>query len=456
MTHPSALDAALAKLSGAFLGDLIRPGAPGYEEARKVHNGLIDKRPALIACCRGTADVVDAVRLSRELGLEVAVRGGGHSPAGRAVVDGGLMIDLSPMRGIAVDPRARTVRAQGGVTWVEFNRETQLHGLATTGGAVGSTGIAGLTLGGGVGWLMGRHGAACDNLRAAELVLADGRVRTASAEENPDLFWGIRGGGGNFGVTTAFEFRLHPVGPTVTSGFVLHPFSKAQDVLRFFREATSAMPEDLALMAGLLHGPDGSALAGIVAVHCGPLAEGEAATRSVKAFGSPVLDSVGPMSYCDANRMFDASYPKGALNYWKSSFLEGLSDDAIRTIDAAYAACPTPMSGIFVERMHGAITRVPVGETAFPHRSAGYNLLVLAQWTDPRDTDRCIRWGRESYAAMKPFMASRRYVNYLDQDDVADAVAAAYGPNYPRLREIKTQYDPDNWFHLNLNVPPLA
>jgi FAD/FMN-containing dehydrogenase len=452
MTDPSSLAEAVSSLSSRFTGKLLLPDDPDYEEARRVHNGLIDKRPALIARCRGVADIVDAVRLSREQNLEVAVRGGGHSPAGRATVDNGLMIDLSLLKGIAVNARARAVRAQGGVTWGEFNRETQLHGLATTGGTISTTGIAGLTLGGGLGWLMGKYGTSADNLLSAEMVTSDGRVLTASADENPDLFWGIRGGGGNFGIAASLEYRLHAVGPTITGGPVMHPFEKALDVFRFYRESTASQPDELAMLAGLLHGPDGSRVAGIVVSHCGTLADGEAAARKVKAFGSPVLDGIGPMPYCDLNSMLDASFPKGALNYWKSSFLDNLSDDAIRTIAGCYARCPSPMSGIFIDRMYGAVTRVPVSETAFPHRSPGYNFLLLAQWMNPADSERCMRWGRETYAAMKPFLASGRYVNYLDQDEGADSVAAAYGPNYRRLRELKAKYDPDNWFHMNQNI----
>jgi FAD/FMN-containing dehydrogenase len=452
MIDHSSLAEAVSRLSSRFTGELLVSGDPHYDEARKVHNGLIDKRPALIARCRGVADVVDAVELSRVLNLEAAVRGGGHNPAGRATVDDGLMIDLSPMKGIDVSPQTRTVRAQGGVTWAEFNRETQLHGLATTGGTVSSTGIAGLTLGGGLGWLMGMHGLAADNLLSAEIVTADGRVLTASADENSDLFWGVRGGGGNFGVVASFEYRLHPVGPMVTGGLVLHPFEKAGDVLRFYRDLTASLPDEMTVVAGLLHGPDGSKLAAIAVAHCGPPADGEAGTRRVKAFGSPVLDGIGPTQYCDLNKMLDAAFPKGALNYWKSSFLAGLSDDAIRTVVERYAGCPSPMTGIFLEHVHGAATRVAVGDTAFPHRSAGYNLLLLNQWTNPADGDRCMSWGRETYAAMKPFMAAGRYVNYLDKDEGTDSVAAAYGPNYPRLKELKAKYDPDNWFHLNQNI----
>jgi FAD/FMN-containing dehydrogenase len=454
MSDLAALNAAVEAARGRFTGELLRPGDPTYDEARRVHNGLIDKRPALIARCRGAADVKDSVELSRRLGLEVAVRGGGHNPAGRATVDDGLMIDLSPMRGVLVNPRARTVRAQGGCTWTGFNRETQLHGLATTGGTVSTTGIAGLTLGGGLGWLMGKYGLAADNLVSAEMVLADGRVTTATAEESPDLFWAIRGGGGNFGIATSFEYRLHEVGPTITGGPVMHPVDRARDVLRFYREFTSTMPDEMGMVAGLFHGPDGTALAAIVVSHCGPLAQGEPATRPVKAFGAPLVDGVGPIAYSDLNSLLDSAFPKGALNYWKSTFLEGLSDDAVDTVIQCFGRCPSPMGGLYLERIAGAVARVPVAATAFPHRTTGYNFLLVNQWTDPAETETCLRWGRETYDSMTPFRAAGRYVNYLDKDDGSDAVAAAYGPNFPRLRQVKRKYDPDNWFHLNQNIPP--
>jgi FAD/FMN-containing dehydrogenase len=422
-----------------------------------VHNGLIDKRPFLIARCRNVADVVDAVTLARENNLEVAVKGGGHNPAGRATVDGGLMIDLSLMRGIHVDPKARTARAQGGATWGEYNRETQLHGLASTGGVVSTTGVGGLTLGGGLGWLLGKHGLAIDNLRSAQLVTADSRVVTASKDENPDLFWGIRGGGGNFGVATSLEFAVHPVGPIITGGIVAHPFAHAGDVLRFFRDTTTAsIPDELAMFSALIHAPDGSGhkLAGLIACHCGTLADGEAAVKPIKAFGAPVMDAIGPMPYTAMNQLIDGGYPKGALNYWKSSFLASLSDEAIQVLIKCYESVPSPMSGIVLEHFHGAATRVGVGDTAFPHRRDGYNMLFLTQWTDPADTERCIKWTRESYAAMKPYMGGGRYVNYLDADEAGDPVADAYGPNYQRLRQLKKQVDPTNFFHLNQNIRP--
>jgi FAD/FMN-containing dehydrogenase len=458
MTSDSSVADAVTELGATFTGQLLQPADAGYDEARKVHNGLVNKRPALIARCGGVADVVDAVKLARKLGLEVAVRGGGHNVAGRATVDGGLMVDLSPMKGIAIDAKARTARVQGGVTWAELNRETQLYGLAVTGGVVSSTGVAGLTLGGGLGWLMGKHGMALDNLRAVELVTAEGRVVRASGEDEPDLFWAVRGGGGNFGVVTSFEFQLHPVGPTITGGLVAHPFERAGDVLRYFREVTKSLPDEFTVFGGLIHAPDGSGakLAAMVAAHCGPIAVGEAAVRPLKQFGPPAMDAMGPMPYCQLNGMLDAAYPKGALNYWKSSFLAQLSDEAIDKMIECFARCPTPMGQMLLEHFHGAATRVKVGDTAFPHRSVGYNLLVLCEWMDPAMTDQCIAWARETYAAMQPFMASGRYVNYMGDDEAGDAAAAAYGANYKRLQQLKAKYDPGNFFHMNQNIRPLS
>jgi FAD/FMN-containing dehydrogenase len=447
-----------AELGTSFAGQLLRPADPGYEEARRVHNGLIDRHPALIARCRGLADIADALKLGREQGLEIAIRGGGHNVAGRATTEGGLMIDLSLMKGIHVDPKARTARAQGGVTWGEFNRETQLHGLATTGGVVSSTGIAGLTLGGGLGWLMAKHGLALDNLLSAEVVLADGRVVTASERDHPDLFWALRGGGGNYGVVASLEYRLHPVGPIVTGGLVAWPFAAAWDVLRQVRDVTASLPDEVTLVAGLVPAPDGSGekLAAIVLCHCGPPAAGEEAVRPIRRFGTPALDAIGPMPYAQLNAMLDGKYPRGALNYWKSSFLSALTDDAIRAMIACFAACPTPMGQLLMEHVHGAVARVGVGDTAFPHRAEGYNMLVLAQWTDLRQTEACTAWARESFAALRPYTGAGRYVNYLDADERADAVAAAYGPNYERLQRIKAQYDPGNLFRLNQNILPTA
>lgn len=453
MDGASRLPEGLSKLAKGFTGLLVGPGDIGYEEARRVHNGLIDKRPAMIARCRGAADVVDAVAFARANGLEIAVRGGAHNVAGRATVDGGLVIDLSLMKGVHVDPRARRARAQGGVTWAELNRETQAHALATTGGVVSSTGIAGLTLGGGLGWLMGKHGLTVDNLQSVEVVTADGRILTANDEEQGDLFWAVRGGGGNFGVVTSFEYRLHPIGPTITGGFVAHPFDRAGEVLRFYRDLTGRVPDELTTFAGLIHGPDGSKLAVIALCHCGDLKAGEAEAAPVKSFGQPVLDIVGPMSYCDVNAMLDAAYPRGALNYWKSNFLADLRDEAIDTAVDCFGRVPSPMSQILFEHVHGKAAAIPVAATPFPHRREGFNMLVLSQWAEPADTARGMAWAQETHAAMSRFYAPASYVNY-QSDEGADVVAAAYGPNYVRLRETKSKYDAQNVFHLNQNIAP--
>jgi FAD/FMN-containing dehydrogenase len=450
----TAISEAVSQATATFGGQLLTPADAGYDEARRVHNGLVDKRPALIACCHGTADVVDAIGLARSLGLKVAVRGGGHNVAGRATIDDGLMIDLAPMKGILVDPKARTARAQGGVLWRELNRETQLHGLATTGGVVSTTGIAGLTLGGGLGWLMCKYGLALDNLLSAEMVTAEGKVLRASAEENPDLFWAVRGGGGNFGVAASLEYRLHPVGPTIMGGLIAYPFEQAREVLRFFRETTQSMPDDMMVVAGLIHAPDGSKLAAMVVAHFGPYAAAEAAVKPIQQFGTPAVSQIGPIPYCQLNSMLDDAYPRGALNYWKSSFLADLSDDAIERLIDCFGKCPTPMGQLLLEHFHGAVSHVPVDATAFPHRLEGHNLVVLSEWRDPQISSQCIEWARETYSTMGRFLGSGRYVNYLGEDEPGDPAAAAYGPNYRRLQEIKRQYDPENFFQMNLNIRP--
>jgi FAD/FMN-containing dehydrogenase len=372
-----------------------------------------------------------------------------------ATLDDGLMIDLSPMKGINVDPNARKARAQGGVLWGEFNRETQVHGLATTGGVVATTGIAGLTLGGGLGWLMPKYGLALDNLRSADLVMADGSLRRASADENPDLFWAIRGGGGNFGIATSFEYDLHPVGPMITGGLVAYPLQKARDVLKFFRDTCATLPDDMMLVAGMLTAPDGSGrLVAMVAAHCGSLKDGEAAVAPIKAFGSPVMDAMGPIPYCVQNTLFDASLPSGALNYWKAHFLSELSDDAINTLVEAFEASSSPMTQVILEHFHGAASRVPVQDTACAMRIDGFNAVLISQWSDPAYTDTGIAWCRSAYEGLQPYLGSMRYINYLDHDEAGDPAAVVYGPNYDRLRRIKSKYDPENFFHTNVNIRP--
>jgi FAD/FMN-containing dehydrogenase len=446
---PAGIDALAAELSGTVL----RPGDDRYESARRVHNGLIDKRPALIARCRGAADVSAAVGFAHAAGLEISIRGGGHSIAGRCVTDGGLMIDLAEMKGIYVDPRAQTIRAQGGVIWSEFNRESAVHGLAVTGGAISTTGIAGLTLGGGLGWLMGVHGLAVDNLLSVELVTADGAVRNVSDGSDPDLFWALRGGGGNFGVATSLEYRLHPL-REVVGGLIAHPFERARDVLRFYRDFTQSIPDELTVFCGLVYAP-GSAdvrLAAFVVCHAGTAEQAQRDLAPLRGFGEPLLIELGPMPYPVMNTLLDDGFPRGALNYWKSSFVESLDEEIIGLAIERFETTPSPLNAILFEHFHGAVTRVGVTDTAVPHRETGYNLLLPSVWLDPADTEANVAWTRATFDLFSPYFAGRRWLNYFSDDDGADAVRAAYGPNYDRLADAKHRYDPDNVFHLNHNI----
>jgi len=455
MAQPQSGLSVSATLRSKFAGTLLQRGDPEYDKVRALHNGLIDKHPAIIARCLNDADIAASIAFAREHGLEIAVRGGGHNVSGRASVEGGMMIDLSLMKAIAVNAATRRAVAQGGVTWGEFNRETQQHGLATTGGVISSTGIAGLTLGGGYGYLAGKHGLAVDNLVAATVVTADGKVVRASDSENPDLYWGLRGGGGNFGVVSSFEYRLHPAGPTIMAGVMAWPISQAREVLRFYREFTASVPDELACLGGVGHAPDGSGVkvAIIAAAYCGPMTDGERMLRPIKEFGSPVFGTIQPMEYSILNGMFDAAYPKGMLYYWKSNFLSTLDDNLINTIIDAVEHCPSKYSGITLEHWHGAAARVPQDQTAFVHRREGYNLLLLSQWREAAANADNIAWAREGFARLEPFFASARYVNYLDQDDAAD-IKGAFGGNYAKLAQIKAKWDPGNVFHLNQNIQP--
>ncbi|HXY80078.1 MAG TPA: FAD-binding oxidoreductase [Gaiellaceae bacterium] len=439
----------------SFSGRVLRPGDDTYEDARRVHNGLIDRRPALIARCQNAADVADAVRYARSAGLEICVRGGGHNVAGSAVIDDALMIDLSPMRGIYVDRAARTVRAQGGVIWRELNREAAVHGLAVTGGAVSTTGIAGYTLGGGLGWLMAKHGLAADNLLGVELVTADGDVLDVTEQSNPDLFWALRGGGGNFGIAASFEYRLHPL-QMVTGGLIAHPVDAAGDLLRFYRDAVASSSDDLTVFAVLGHAPDGSGmkLAGLVVFHAGTPEEAERELAPFRRWGSPLMVEVGPMPYPVMNTLLDAGYPTGSLNYWLSSFTSGLPDGLIDIAVERFATVPSPMSAILIEQFHGAVCRVGVTETAVPHREEGWNLLLPSVWMDPADTDANVAWTRETHAALTPHLTDRRWLNYLTDDQGAAALRGAYGPNYERLVEVKRKVDPENVFRHNQNIAP--
>jgi len=456
MTAVAILDSdRIEALSATFSGALLQPDDPGYEEARKARNGLIDKRPSLIARCRGAADVADAVAFARAEGFEVSVRGSGHNPAGRAVTDGGVMIDLAELKGIHVDAEAQTVRAQGGVTWGELNREAAAHGLAVTGGAVSSTGIAGYTLGGGLGWLMGVYGLAADNLLSVQLVTANSEILDVSEESDPDLFWAFRGGGGNFGVAVSLEYRLHPL-REIVGGLIAHPFEAAKDVLRFYREFTASVPDELMVWAGLIGAPDGSgALLAVYGIcHAGDPEQAEKDIAPLREFGSPVLVQVGPMPYPVMNTLLDEGFPEGAPNYWKANFMSGLDDELLDIAIAQFEKTPSPLNAILFEHFHGAVTRVKVTDTAVPHREEGYHLVMPSVWLDPADTVANIAWTRETYDAMQPYYRDARWLNYLDDDDRTDAVRNAYGPNYDRLVEFKRRYDPANVFHLNHNIAP--
>jgi FAD/FMN-containing dehydrogenase len=434
-------------------GELLRPDDPGYDEARKVWNGMIDKRPALIARCAGVADVVAAVHFARTNNLLVSVRGGGHNITGNAVCDGGLMVDLSRMKGVRVDPIKRTARAEAGLTWGEYNRETQAFGLASTGGVVSTTGIAGLTLGGGLGWLMGKHGLSCDNLLSVDMVTADGQFLTASPSEHPDLFWGLRGGGGNFGVVTSFEYRVHPVGP-VLAGMVLHPMAKAKEVLRFYREYARSAPDELTAFTALMTSPDGAPIVAIVVGYIGPMAEGERLVAPVRKFGPPLIDTIGPMSYVQLNTMFDAAFPYGGVQrYWKSSFLKHLGDDVLDILVDRAATMPSPMSMVGFFHVHGAASRVHPDETAFGLRDDQWDYDIISQWLDPGESARHIRWTREFWTAVEPFATGEVYVNHLDAEE-GTRIRAAYGKNYDRLVALKNRYDPTNLFRLNQNIKP--
>ena len=447
-----SLFAALAdRISGSVLG----PQDPGYESARKVHNGLIDRRPTVIVRCRTTNDVVEALAVARRTGLEVSVRGGGHNAAGRAVTDGGVMIDLAEMKAISVDPARATATVQGGVTWTELNDAAGAHGLAVTGGAVSTTGVAGYTLGGGLGWLMAKYGLAADNLLAVELVTAEGDVLRVDGTSHPDLFWALRGGGGNFGVATSFTFRLRKVG-TIVGGLIAHPIDAAPELLRFYRDAVATSSDDLTVFAGLVHAPDGSGtkLTALVVFHTGDAEQAERDLEPFKTWGSPVVVDVGPMPYPVMNTILDAGFPSGSLNYWLSRFTRGLPDELIDTAVECFATVPSPMTAILFEHFHGAVTRVGPTETAVPHRDEGWNLLIPSVWIDPADNAANIAWTRDTFSALRPYFADGRWLNYLGDDQADDAIRAAYGPNYDRLREIKRRYDPENVFHLNHNIRP--
>jgi hypothetical protein len=444
---------AASAFKNSLRGALLRPEDTGYDEARTVWNGMTDKRPGLIVKCAGPSDVIKAVNLAREHGLLVAVRGGDHSVAGHSVCDGGIMIDLSPMKSVRVDPAHRTARAEGGTRWGDFDRETQAFGLATTGGTNSDTGIAGLTLGGGIGWLSGKYGLSCDNLLSADVVTASGELLTASPAENPDLYWGLRGGGGNFGVVTSFEYQLHDVG-TVLGGMVIHPFARAKEVLKFYSDFSSSIPDELNTVLALLTSPDGQPVVAIAVCYNGSLDQGERALRPVREFGPPLVDQIGPVPYTVVQTMLDGSFPRGRKYYWKANLITDIGDNAVDVITDYFARVPSPFTALGFQQLGNATNRVAPGATAFSHRDARYDFLMLSGWEDPAQADQSIAWTRDLYAAMRPSLHAGMYVNAVGADSVSEVRAAYRAETFERLLALKREYDPTNFFRLNPNISP--
>jgi len=446
-------ESAIQKLRESLRGQSFRPGEQGYELARTLPNAMIDRRPAVIARCAGAADVIECVRFAREHDVLVAVRGGGHSIAGKSVCDGGLVIDLSAMKGIRVDPARRTVRAETGLKLGEFDRETQAFGLATTLGVVPTVGISGLTLGGGWGNLHAKYGLSIDNVIGADVVTADGRLLMANASENQDLFWGVRGGSGNFGVVTSIEYRLHEVGP-VLGGAVFHPAAKAKEVLHFWREYAASIPDELVIQGGSLTLPDGVPVFAIAGCYCGPIEEGEKVLKPLRAFGAPLADAFGPMSYLQMQGMFESFFPPGRLVYTKSNFIRSMNDETIDALVSWVGKSPSRYTfAPFIEHWHGAATRVPATDTAFPHRQYSWNFFAWSTWESPADSEKNLRWNRECCEALRPFLVPSAYSNYIT--DEGEALSReAYGPNYDRLVALKKKYDPKNFFRMNHNIKP--
>ena len=441
----------VAALRGRLRGELLCPDEAGYDEARSLWNAMFDKRPALIVRCADASDVVRAVNFARTHSVPVAVRGGGHNVAGSGACDGGLMLDMSQMKNVQIDPVNRTARAEPGLTWGEFDRATQAFGLATTGGICSQAGIAGVTLGGGFGWLMRKHGLALDNLLSVDVVCADGELRTASATENADLFFGVRGTHSNLGIVTSLQYQLHPVGPTVLAGMVLHPLEKGKEVLRFYRNYTSQAPEEMSAWAALLCAPDGSPMVAILACYIGE--QGEEVVRPLKEFGPPIMDVIQPMPYVNAQSLIDESFPKGRHNYWKSHLLCELSDGAIDALVEGFRSVASPYSSVLIEQLGGAMSRVGKDDTAFHHRDAAYDVVIMPMWTEPAESAQQIRWADELWSAIEPASSGGVYVNYLSNEGDA-RIQAAYGANYERLVALKNQYDPMNLFCFNQNLRP--
>ena len=459
------LDAeALEALSQQVRGPVLTPGDPAYDDARSIWNGLIDRRPALIVQCSGAADVVDAVNFAREQGLTLSIKAGGHNVAGNAVNDDGIVLDLSQMRGVHVDPALQTVRVQGGATWGDLDRETQLFGLAVPGGVVSTTGVAGLTLHGGLGHLRRKHGLSIDSLVSVDIVTADGELRRASATENEDLFWAVRGAGSNFGVVTSFEFRAHPVGPMVFVGAIFYPFEEASSILPAWRDFMATAPEELSSLAICWSVPPvepfppeirGTPVVAVAAAHCGPAEEGERVVQPLRELAQPVVDASGPWPWLGLQSGFDAIFPQGELRYWKSRSVTELSDEVIGDIIELAGRRPAPLSDIVIWHHGGAMSRVAEEETAYGGRDTQFLVTAEASWTDPAQNEEAIAWAREVFDAMDRYSTGAVYLNFPGLGEEEDSLArAGYGANYDRLTALKAKYDPENLFRMNINIPP--
>ena len=454
----------IEQFSKSLHGELLTPNSPGYDDTRTIWNSMIDRRPGLIVRCAGASDVIKAVNFARNHELLVSVRGCGHNIAGSAVCEGGMMIDLKPMHSVRIDPVARIARVEPGCSLADFDHEAQAFGLATPVGINSTTGIAGLTLGGGFGWLSRKYGMTIDNLLSADVVTADGQLLQASEDKNPDLFWAIRGGSGNFGIVTSFEFRLHPVGPDILSGLIVHPFQDAKRILQFYRDFVTGLPDETAVWVVLRQAPPlpflpeawhGKEVVVLAAFHAGDMGTGERVLEPLRRFGNPIADVIGPHPYVAWQQAFDPLLTFGARNYWKSHNFSELNDEALDTIIDYVGRLPSPQTEIFLGQVGGQMNRVGAQETAYPHRDANFMMNVHTRWEDPAQDEVCTNWARSFFKASAPFATGGVYINFLTMDET-ERIRSAYGSNYDRLVEVKIKYDPDNLFRFNQNIKPAA
>ena len=452
--EPQTLEAFQSSLHG----QLLFRADDGFNDARTIHNSMIDRHPTIIVVASGPADVMTAIKLCRDHGLLLSIHGGGHSVPGFSVCDRGVMIHLSGMKGVRVDPKTRTVRCEGGSTWGDVDHETQALGLATTGGVAPTTGVGGYTLGGGLGYLMRKHGLACDNLVSADVVTAEGNLVTASVDENADLFWGLRGGGGNFGLVTSFEFGLHPLGH-ILGGMIVYPIDAAREVLRLYREITASAPDELGAAAAVATLPEAGPVVGLVFCYSGPMDEGEKILKPFREFRPVIVDTIGPCPYKVVQIEAEEANPPGMRNYWKTSFLNELTDDLVELVVDRYQTAPSPYTHVVLETLGGAMSRVPSDATAFNHHNYPFNCSVFDLWEDASQDEQGRQWVRDLWQVMQPFSAGGVYTNYMDRpkDEGHDRLRAAYGPEtFARLTALKKKYDPTNLFRLNQNIEPVG